>query len=578
MTHRSDIDHSLLIEEHRIDSLDELNHHKLSDVVLIVLPPGKQHQVAHVGIEQLVRNVALRLTHNMTLIVMGETIDLVAAEQGIKNLLTYQLWIAIKTRTVDMTVGSLPKNHFDALVYTGYQSSLRHSKTRIAYSFCPACELTTKDYGGKKHTYDPYGTLLSDVWRDIPTDLTGDLTEVFTRFADLFSIEGYRILTVLDCRNVDWQRQATEQAIYPLQSKAEALTTESRLLQGDCIQHLRTLPDNSVDFAFADPPYNLAKKYSGYADDLDIQRYFGWCDEWLGEMVRVLKPGRTLTVLNIPLWAVRHFHFLNRRMIFQNWIVWDALSYPVRQIMPAHYAILTFSKGPSRTLPGAQSDSKYLQHLIDGYCIRQKCVSSRQERQIQDTEPLTDIWADAHRLKHNSRRVDHPCQLPPKLMYRLISLYTYPGESVLDPFDGSGTTSLTAHDLGRVFIGIELDQTYHELARLRHQELERGLDPFRKEERNHTAKNSPVERVKKQKYAVPKKTLQLEVRRVAEILGHTPDRDELISHGKYPIQYYDEYFVSWGEVTAAVRNRGMSEKRQVLESKEPATTGQLTLF
>jgi site-specific DNA-methyltransferase (adenine-specific) len=550
---------------------------------MLVLPPNGQRRSSLEEVENVVRSVAARLTKNMTLIVLGETIDLVAAEQGLKDLLTYQLWVAIKTQTAEPSSDSLPKNHFDALVYTAYQSSLRHSKTRIAYTFCPACELTTKDYGGKKHTYDPYGTLLSDVWRDIPTDLSGDLTEVFLRFADLFSVEGYQTLTILDCRHVNWPRrtialESAEQATPELPFTSETFTTQSRLLQGDCIQHLRTIPDNSIDFAFADPPYNLAKKYAGYADDLDIQHYFEWCDEWLGELVRVLKPGRTLAVLNIPLWAVRHFHFLNQRMTFQNWIAWDALSYPVRQIMPAHYAILTFSKGPSRTLPGAQGDSRYLQHLIDGYCIRQKCIANRQRQHIQDTEPLTDVWADTHRLKHNSRRVDHPCQLPPKLMSRLIALYTHPGESVLDPFDGSGTTSLTAHDLNRVYIGIELDQTYHELALLRHQELERGLDPFRKEEREHTAKNSPVERVKKQKYAISKKTLQLEVRRVAEILGHMPDRDELMRHGQYPIKYYDDYFVSWGEVTAAARNRGMSEKKQALESAEPIDSGQLTLF
>jgi DNA modification methylase len=71
--------------------------------------------------------------------------------------------------------------------------------------------------------------------------------------------------------------------------------------------NLRTIPDNSIDFAFTDPPYNLGKKYTGYSDDLQIQDYFRWCDEWIAEMARVLKPGRTLAILNIPLWAVRHF-------------------------------------------------------------------------------------------------------------------------------------------------------------------------------------------------------------------------------------------------------------------------------
>lgn len=77
-----------------------------------------------------------------------------------------------------------------------------------------------------------------------------------------------------------------------------------------------------------------------------------------------------------------------------------------------------------------------------------------------------------------------------------------------------------------------------------------------------TEKNSPVERLPQQVYEVPKKTLQLEVRRVAKILGKLPDRNEMVEHGKYPIRYYDDYFSSWGEVCAAARHDGMSEERE----------------
>jgi site-specific DNA-methyltransferase (adenine-specific) len=96
----------------------------------------------------------------------------------------------------------------------------------------------------------------------------------------------------------------------------------------------------------------------------------------------------------------------------------------------------------------------------------------------------------------------------------------------------------------------------------RHREIDQGLDPFRKEARELTAKNSPVARLKKQKYEIPKKTLQLEVRRVAQLLGRLPTRADMIEYGQCPIRYYDEYFVSWGEVCAAARTTGMSETRE----------------
>jgi len=91
-----------------------------------------------------------------------------------------------------------------------------------------------------------------------------------------------------------------------------------------------------------------------------------------------------------------------------------------------------------------------------------------------------------------------------------------------------------------------------------------------------TSKNSPVPRVEKQIYKVPKKTLQLEVRRVAKEIDYIPSRDEHIIFGKYPIEYYDKYFVSWGEVTAAARTTGMSEKRNGNNSQK--STQQLRLL
>lgn len=89
------------------------------------------------------------------------------------------------------------------------------------------------------------------------------------------------------------------------------------------------------------------------------------------------------------------------------------------------------------------------------------------------------------------------------------------------------------------------------------------VDPFRKEERELTAKNSPVPRLRKQKYEVSKKILQLEVKRIAQELGRLPTREEVEREGQYPIKYYDEYFVSWGEVCAAARTTGMTEIRDI---------------
>ncbi|MCS7209368.1 MAG: site-specific DNA-methyltransferase [Fimbriimonadales bacterium] len=480
--------------------------------------------------------------------------------------LKFQLWVSVKTQMVcPDALTRLPSRHAALLVMSRYRGSLKHTKTRIAYTYCPACGRTTKDYGGKKHVYHEYGTLISDVWRDIEIDLSSctGIQPVVHRLSDLFGLPPYRTLHLLE-----WTGQATPHRDSVLARETlftdyapASLPPESQLIQGDCIEALRRLPDCSVDFCFADPPYNLRKKYDHWNDDVDSREYFKWCDQWLAELARVLKPGRTLAVLNIPLWAVRHYQFLETQLQFQNWIVWEALSFPVRMIMPAHYTILCFSKGEPRPLPAYANSAErdFLEPLSEGFCLRPRCQMYRRLKGIPDRDTLTDLWYDIHRLKHNSRRLDHPCQLPPTLMYRLIATFTYPGEVVVDCFNGIGTTTLAAQQMGRRFIGIELSERYHSIAMQRHQILSEGGDPFAKHRETPEAKNSPVPRLRKQKYLVSKKTLQLEVKRIAQALGRIPTRQEVAQMSKYPLELYDQYFLSWGEVCAAARTTGMSE-------------------
>ena len=640
MAHLSENSHPLVMKHISVQSDEELYRavQGFTDICMLILPPCAElgeYQNALQDVGAVVAGIAKKLGPEATLITVGEVIDLVQVQAAIPSAVRYQHWIAIKrTSPIVVDSRSLPNYHFGALIHTKYEQSLRHTKTRIKYTYCPACNKTTKDYGGKKHTYHHYGTLMSDVWRDIQCDLEGDLAPIIDRFRDLFGIDSYKELLILDCRQMDFERAPAQysterdwnagfvigredspeyETALHLASQASFFghpdsdlsggeihdgTSEDKLpthlvnqvLHGDCLEWLREVPDDSVDFVFTDPPYNLGKKYVGYSDDLEIREYFNWCDQWIGELARVLKPGRTLTLLNIPLWAIRHFLFMDSTLQFQNWIVWDALAFPVRLIMPAHYTILAFSKGKPRELPGligeadptdvqsAPDTFKALEPLAEGFCLRSRCVRSRQAARMDDRGPLTDLWWDIHRLKHNTRRVDHPTQLPPHLMYRLTAIFSRRGEIVLDCFNGAGTTTLAAHQMGRRYVGIEKSEKYCNMARNRHEEILRGLNPFRKAKRKLTAKNSPVPRLPKQTYEVPKKTLQLEVRRVAKELGHLPTREELAQHGKYPIRYYDEYFISWGEVCAAARTTGMTEERPSPDDGESSVTAtQLSL-
>jgi len=513
-------------------------------------------------------NKFLHLTdQNTTIAILTSPMFAVDFCSQLGNNIHLKLWIAVKLENVIADGNYLARQHASLLILTRYKGSLRHTKTRIGYSYCPYCDKTTKDYGGKKHLYHEFGTLLSDVWRDITVNFEEHPTNIANRLSDLFGNPEYGNLNIYDQRQ--FFKPLNRSCICKEFSGTEnSYAGDSILLSGDCLEHIRKIPDNSIDFCFADPPYNLKKKYENWNDSIDVQEYFLWCDQWLGELARVLKPGRTLAVLNIPNGCIRHFKYLNTILDYQDWIIWEGLSFPVRRIMPAHYSILCFSKGTPRTLPAiVRKENSLLEqqaiHTIkEGCCVRNHCVNSRNHSNIQDKEFVSNVWHDIHRLKHNSRRVDHPCQLPPMFMYRLISLFTDRDELVLDPFNGVGTTTLASQQLNRKYIGIELSEYYHNIAKQRHIELSNGVNPFRKVNSDTPkAKNSPVRRLQKQKYEISKKTLQLEIKAISEQIGHIPTKEEIMELSKYPFEYFENYFHSWGEVRAAARTTGMTENK-----------------
>lgn len=529
-------------------------------------------------------NFLQKVDKNATIAILSSPIFAADFCSQISSDIYLKLWITVKLENSITHEYYLAEQHSALLVFTKYKASLKHTKTRIGYSYCPYCDKTTKDYGGKKHLYHEFGTLMSDVWRDLTVNFDESPKDIENRLADLFGIEDYQHLNVYDQRKF-YQPLVIKKAFLEFPETENTYSEESILLNGDCIEQLQTIPDNSIDFCFADPPYNLNKKYESWYDGIDIQEYFDWCDRWLSELARVLKPGRTLAILNIPQWSIRHFKHLNTILDYQDWIVWEGLSMPVRMIMPAHYSVLCFSKGKPRVLPGIERkknsflEQKAIESLKENYCIRPNCMSKRQRSKIKDTEFVSNVWHDIHRLKHNSRRVDHPCQLPPMFMYRLISLFTNENEFVLDPFNGAGTTTLTAQQLNRRYVGIELSEYYHGITNQRHIELDVSIDPFRKvNDDRPKAKNSPVERLKKQKYEVSKKVLQLEIKNIYKQLGHIPSKDEVKQLSKFPIEYFEDYFINWGEVTAAARTTGMTEHKVCCKGSYQLPEKQLRLF
>ena len=235
-----------------------------------------------------------------------------------------------------------------------------------------------------------------------------------------------------------------------------------RVLRGDCLEVMARIPANSVDLCFADPPFNLEKKYLSYKDQRPVDEYLDWCHQWLAEMVRIAKPSGAIVVHNIPKWLTYYAAILNELAHFRHWISWDAMSNPLgKTLLPAHYGILFYTKSVENykffdVRAPHQTCRKCKEYLKD--------YGGKSDQRHPFGALVSDVWSDIHRIRHRSRRDFHPCQLPIPLMQRIVLMTTEPGDVVLDPFLGTGTTAIAAKSLGRQFIGIDMDPSYAELA------------------------------------------------------------------------------------------------------------------
>lgn len=232
----------------------------------------------------------------------------------------------------------------------------------------------------------------------------------------------------------------------------------NKILNGDCLELFGKIPDNSMDITFADPPFNLKKKYNSYKDSLEFQHYLDWCDKWIYEMVRITKPEGSIFIHNIPKWLTYYSNYLNKYAYFKHWISWDAPSSPMgKSLQPSHYGILYYTKSEKNS---KFYEIRYLhkRYRKTGYLL--KDYGGKKEGLHPFGPLVSDVWTDIHRIKHNKFRDEHPCQLPIHLLERIILMTTDENDIVLDPFMGTGTTAIAAKSLGRNYIGFEIDANY----------------------------------------------------------------------------------------------------------------------
>jgi site-specific DNA-methyltransferase (adenine-specific) len=257
-----------------------------------------------------------------------------------------------------------------------------------------------------------------------------------------------------------------------------AMEWVNQVLIGDCIELLEKLPAESIDLAFADPPFNIGYQYDRYDDRRARDDYLAWTGRWLAAVRRVLKPAASFYVAIGDEYAAEMKIRLDQLgLSMRNWIIW-------------HY---TFGVNCTKKFNRSHAhifyyvaDAGHYTFNADGVRVPSARLTTYADRRANPVGKLpddtwilrpqeadgsfradSDTWYVARVCGTFKERLAHPCQMPEAVLERIIRVSSNPGDTVLDPFAGSGTTLAVAKRLGRRYLGVEFSAEYAEKVRRR---------------------------------------------------------------------------------------------------------------
>ncbi len=238
------------------------------------------------------------------------------------------------------------------------------------------------------------------------------------------------------------------------------------IICGDAIAEMKRIPSKSVRLIVTDPPYNLNKDYGNNHDNLEFEEYLQFSKTWLNEAYRVLTDDGAIYIFM----GMRYISYIYRileqdlGMHFQSWITWFYTQGigKTRGYSPRHDDILFFTK----------NKTKYIFNL-DNIRVPQKFY--RSVNNMRGANP-GNVWEFSHMHYCNKNRCQHPTQKPEGLYERIVLASSNEGDTILDPFVGSGTLLRVCQQTNRNGIGIEINPKYVEIIKDRLATPFRGFD------------------------------------------------------------------------------------------------------
>jgi DNA modification methylase len=242
----------------------------------------------------------------------------------------------------------------------------------------------------------------------------------------------------------------------------------NKIICGDCIEILSTVQEPFADLIFADPPFNIGYKYDKYYDKKENTNYVAWTKDWMAACKKALKSNGSFYI------AIGDDYAANVKLIadeiglvIRNWIIW-------------HY---TFGQQTKNKFARSHTHIFYFVNDAKNFTFNDHAIRVPSDRQLiyndiranPEGKMPDDVWTEFPRVcgTFKERAGWHPCQMPEDLLMRIIAASSNPGDCILDPFCGSGTTAAAACLLGRNYIGIDISKQYVRNSRERLAKLKR---------------------------------------------------------------------------------------------------------
>ncbi|MBC7783047.1 MAG: site-specific DNA-methyltransferase [Burkholderiales bacterium] len=280
-------------------------------------------------------------------------------------------------------------------------------------------------------------------------------------------------------------KSAADQSAHPWRP-SDGLPS-NQIIQGNCIDLLNSLPEAWVDLVFADPPFNIGYLYRGYNDKKSDEDYLAFSEAWMAAVYRALKPGGSFYLAIGDEFAADLCVIARRKLGFhmRNWIIWHYTfgQQTKKMFAKSHTHILYFTK--EKPVAGL-TNITFNADAVRVASARQTTYGDNRANpkgklpddtwflRPQETaphayfEPGCDTWNISRVCGTFAEREGwHGCQMPIGVLDRIIKASSNEGDIVLDPFNGSGTTCVSASLLGRRFVGIDQGAEYVAYARKR---------------------------------------------------------------------------------------------------------------